>query len=218
MIGKTLFFCYIFFMKSKEQTIVPQLPNFAEEISHSERFLSLHTDKKEDLLILFFTLLYKNQNNNAAAVYNFLFSLLEKILPKPEAYTLAKFHFSLTRPPEKEKFLPAFLESFSEQEKHILFTELDKSALFTSPDNQRLLHALHNDAKKDTKHKLPKYLAISKEQFSDLSKQIKQHIPIKSKTFQNAAHPLSNFQQNVQNLFLPFFLLIKIWNRNLPIF
>lgn len=208
MIGKTLFFCYIFFMKSKEQSIVPQLPDFVEEITHSERFLSLHTDKKEDLLLLFFTLLYKNQSNNAVAVYNFLFSLLEKILPKPEAYTLAKFHFSLTRPPEKENFLSAFQESFSEQEKHILFTELDKSALFTNPENQRLLHALQENSQKGTKHKLPKYLAISKEQLSDLSKQIKQHIPIKAKSSQNLAHPISDFQQNVQNSFLPFYPLI----------
>lgn len=208
MIGKTLFFCYIFFMKSKEQTLVLQLPSFAEEIAHSDRFLSLHTDKKEDLLILFLSLLYENQSNNAVAAYNFLSSLLEKILPQQEAYTLAKFHYSLTTPPENEKFLPSFQEKFSEQEKYILFSEVDKSALFTSPDNQRLLHALLENTQKNTKQSLQKFLEIPKENLADFSKQIKQHLPLKTKASQNLTHPLSEFQQNLQNAFAPFYSLI----------
>lgn len=195
-------------MKSKEQTIVPQLPNFAEEIAHSDRFLSLHTDKKEDLLIFFLSLFYKNQCNTAVAAYNFLFALLEKILPKPEAYTFAKFHFSLTNPSENERLLSAFQKQFSEQEKRILFTELNKSALFTSAENQKLLLLLQENTDTDTKHTIQKFLAIPKEQLADLSKQIKQHIPINTRPSQNLTHPLSDFQQNLQNSFAPFYPII----------
>ena len=78
-------------MKSKAIHIFPKLPAFSEEIAHSERFLSLAPDKKENVLILFFALLYKNQQRNPIETYNFLFSLLEKILSQLEAHTIAKF-------------------------------------------------------------------------------------------------------------------------------
>lgn len=213
MIGKTLFFWYIFPMKekknSKENSLLPELPHFSEEIAHSNRFLSLHTDKKEDLLMLFLALLYKNQKNNAFAVYNFLFSLLEKILPKLEAYAIAKFHFSLTNPPKEEKFLALFQEKFSVEEKQALFTELGKSSLFTSLENQKILQGLQSDTNSSAKNTIQKYLTIPKEQFSDLSKQIKQHIPLKTHVAKGLTNPLAEFQQNLQNSFAPFYPVIS---------
>lgn len=193
---------------SKEKSLLPQLPDFSEEIAHSERFLSLHADKKEDLLMLFFALLYKNQKNNAIEVYNFLFSLLEKILPKLESYAIAKFHYSLVNPPEKDKFLTAFQEKFSETEKNILLTELNQSALFNSLENQKILQALQNETNENAKNTLQNVLAIPKEQFSHLSKQIKQHIPLKTNSAKEFTNPLSEFQQNLQNSFAPFYPLI----------
>lgn len=194
---------------SKEKSLLPQLPDFSNEIAHSERFLSLHADKKEDLLMLFFALLYKNQKNNAFEIYNFLFALLEKILPKLEAYAIAKFHYSLTNPPENEKFLSALQEKFSDQEKQMLFAEIEKSGLFTGLENQRIFQLLQNKTNEQTKNALQKVLAIPKEQFSDLSRQIKQHIPLKTNTAKELANPLSVFQQNLQNSFAPFYSVIS---------
>lgn len=195
--------------KSTEKNLLPELPNFSEEIAHSERFLSLHTDKKEDLLMLFFALLYKNQQNNAVEVYNFLFALLEKILPRLEAYAIAKFHYSLANPPENEKFFVFFQEKFSEQEKQALFAELEKSGLFTSLENQKILQALQNKASEPTKNTLQKFLALPKEQLSDLSKQIKQHIPLKTNSAKDLTNPLSEFQENLQNSFAAFYPVIS---------
>lgn len=194
---------------SAEKNLLPELPNFSEEIAHSERFLSLHTDKKEDLLMLFFALLYKNQQNNAFEVYNFLFALLEKILPKLEAYAIAKFHYSLTNPPEKDTFFAAFQEKFSEQEKQALFAEAEKSGLFTSLENQKILQALQNTAAEHKKNTLQKFLAVPKEQLSDLSKQIKQHIPLKTSSAKDLINPLSEFQQNLHNSFAAFYHVIS---------
>lgn len=194
---------------SAEKNLLPELPNFSEEIAHSERFLSLHTDKKEDLLMLFFALLYKNQQNNAFEVYNFLFALLEKILPKLEAYAIAKFHYSLTNPPEKDTFFAAFQEKFSEQEKQVLFAEAEKSGLFTCLENQKILQALQNTAAEHKKNTLQKFLAVPKEQLSDLSKQIKQHIPLKTSSAKDLINPLSEFQQNLHNSFAAFYPVIS---------
>ncbi len=215
MIGKTLFFCYIFSMKSKEKSIFPKLPAFSEEIAHSERFLSLNPDKKENVLILFFALLYKNQQSNAVETYNFLFSLLEKILPGLENYTIAKFHFSLITTQtaaQQEKTVSLLQEKFSEQERQTLFAELSQSGLFTSSDNQKILQVLQgntSDNTSNTKNSLQKILALPKEQFADLSKQIKQHIPLKTNSGKELTHPLSDFQQNLQNSFVPFYPLIS---------
>lgn len=215
MIGKTLFFCYIFPMKSKETDIFPKLPVFSEEIAHSERFLSLTPDKKENILILFFALLYKNQQNNALEVYNFLFSLLEKILREPEAYTIAKFHLCLTTAQnnaQTEKCLSALQKIFSEEEKQILFAELSQSNLFTSQENQKLLQVLQENTSGSTnnaKNSLQKILAVPKEQFADFSKQIKQHIPLKAGSAKELTHPLSDFQQKLQNSFAPFYPIIS---------
>ncbi len=216
MIGKTLFFCYIFSMKSKAIHIFPKLPAFSEEIAHSERFLSLAPDKKENVLILFFALLYKNQQNNPIETYNFLFSLLEKILSQLEAHTIAKFHFSLTatqNTSQNEKLLSSLQTMFSTEEKQTLFLELSQSGLFTSLENQKLLLLLQdnteNNSADNTKNPLQKILAIPKEQFSDFSKQIKQHIPLKANSAKELTHPLSDFQQNLQNSFAPFYPVIS---------
>ena len=58
---------------------MPQLPDFSKEIANSEKFLAANPEKKEDVLLLLFALLYQNQNSNSFEAYNFLFALLEKI-------------------------------------------------------------------------------------------------------------------------------------------
>lgn len=107
---------------------MPQLPDFSKEIANSEKFLAANPEKKEDVLLLLFALLYQNQNSNSFEAYNFLFALLEKIFPRLEAYTFAKFHFALvTAPQHQEKFLSRFQSLFSASEKQKLLTELEQS-------------------------------------------------------------------------------------------
>ncbi len=146
MIGKTLFFCYGYAMENKTKNLMPQLPDFSKEIANSEKFLAANPEKKEDVLLLLFALLYQNQNSNSFETYNFLFALLEKIFPRLEAYTFAKFHFALvTEPQHQEKFLSRFQSLFSASEKQKLLTELEQSPFFNSPKNKELLQRLHED-------------------------------------------------------------------------
>lgn len=212
MIGKTLFFCYGYAMENKTKNLMPQLPDFSKEIANSKKFLAANPEKKEDVLLLLFALLYQNQNSNSFEAYNFLFALLEKIFPRLEAYTFAKFHFALvTAPQHQEKFLSRFQSLFSASEKQKLLTELEQSPFFNSPKNKELLQRLHEDPEHTSHEKksLPGLLSLPQKQLHSISKQLKENIPFKFTHTETLTSPLTDFQKSLQEFFEPFYPVLN---------
>lgn len=212
MIGKTLFFCYGYVMENKTKNLMPQLPDFSKEIANSKKFLAANPEKKEDVLLLLFALLYQNQNSNSFEAYNFLFALLEKIFPRLEAYTFAKFHFALvTAPQHQEKFLSRFQSLFSASEKQKLLTELEQSPFFNSPKNKELLQRLHEDPEHTSHEKksLPGLLSLPQKQLHSISKQLKENIPFKFTHTETLTSPLTDFQKSLQEFFEPFYPVLN---------
>ncbi len=191
---------------------MPQLPDFSKEIANSKKFLAANPEKKEDVLLLLFALLYQNQNSNSFEAYNFLFALLEKIFPRLEAYTFAKFHFALvTAPQHQEKFLSRFQSLFSASEKQKLLTELEQSPFFNSPKNKELLQRLHEDPEHTSHEKksLPGLLSLPQKQLHSISKQLKENIPFKFTHTETLTSPLTDFQKSLQEFFEPFYPVLN---------
>lgn len=192
---------------------MPELPEFSNAVNNGKISPSLSENSKDDLLLLFLSICYNNQKNNSFAVYNFLFSFAEKLLPDTYPFWYAKFHYALLHPPKnKEETLTVFANIFPEKERHSLLFHLETSGLFDSEQNKSLFSLVRTPVPNSSlwKKKLQEVLQYPKEQLHGLSEQVKNlPNPFKPRPSQSLVHPSAPYQQTLHEFFSALYPLIN---------
>lgn len=192
---------------------MPKLPEFSKALSDEKISPSLSENSKDDLLLLFLSICYNNQKNNSFAVYNFLFSFAEKLLPNTYPSWYAKFHYALLHPPKNiEETLTCFIKIFPEKERHSLLFHLETSGFFDSEHNKRLFSLVRSPVSNSShwKKMLQDVFQFPKEQLHGLSVQVKKlPNPFKNRSSQELNHPSAAYQQSLHEYFSEFYQLLN---------
>lgn len=192
-------------MEKQELQIMPKLPRISDENLRTGKDFSFSFSDRNDLLLLFLSLCYNNQQNNSYETYNILFSCLEKNFPQNDPFLYAKFHYALMHPQKQaDEVLEKIVRHVPEKDIYALLNGLSASSAFNSEQTKKLLSMLNrSESSQPLKKHLQNVFSIPKTPLQDFTAHIKKTISdsLAHHPSQELSHPLTDFQQNIYGLF-----------------